>query len=139
MTATISGTGRVLTDPVLRKAGSNDVLNFRYAMENGYGDKKKSEFFQCTLWGARAVSMQNYITKGTYLTVLGAEFSTREYETNGEKRVSLELKLEKFDLGPRTTGSDDRRADAPASQTTGQSQNGAAVNQANDFDDEIPF
>ena len=55
MTATISGTGRVLTDPVLREAGQKDVLNFRFAMENGYGDKKKSEFFQCTLWGTRAV------------------------------------------------------------------------------------
>ena len=91
-------------------------------------------------FGALVQSKCKAILKGTYITVPGAEFSTREYEHNGEKRTSLELTLDKFDLGPRAAqaGSDDRRADAPAPQTIGQSQTGAAVSHIID-DEEIPF
>lgn len=140
MSALISGTGRVANDPVLRQVLGTDVLNFRFAMENGWGDRKKTEFVDCALWGRRAVSMSNVLQRGTYISLFGAEFSIRGYEHNGERRVSLELRIDQFDLGPRSAaaGHDRRAADAGPIHSSGpQASDGSAA--VTDFDDEIPF
>ncbi|WP_296643019.1 single-stranded DNA-binding protein [Roseinatronobacter sp.] len=123
MSCLISGTGRIVNEPQLRNGGGTDVLNFRFAMENGFGDKKQTTFFNVALWGKRAASMTNVLEKGTFLAVHGAELSTREYEKDGQTRTSLELRLDKFDLGPRSSNGN-------GGQTSGSA--------AHD-DDEIPF
>lgn len=127
MSCLVNGTGRIVNEPQLRNAGGHDVLNFRFAMENGYGDKKQSTFFNVALWGKRASALTNTLEKGTFLAVHGAELSTREYEHNGEKRQSLELRLDKFDLGPRSNGGANS-TQAPAAQSSNVG-----------MDDEIPF
>ena len=129
MSCLVNGTGRIVNDPQLRNAGGYEVLNFRFAMENGFGDKKATTFFNVALWGKRAASLANTLEKGTFLAVHGAELSTREYEHNGEKRQSLELRLEKFDFGPRSNGVVNN-TQAPTAQS--QSSNVG-------MDDEIPF
>lgn len=75
------------------------------------------------------------------MCVLGAEFHARQYEHNGEKRISPDLVIRDFDFGPRAAAaSDDRRA-APSVQAphnhAHRATGGAAVDP--DLDDEIPF
>lgn len=128
MSCQISGTGRIVNEPQLKNAAGTDVLEFRYAMENGFGDRKKTSFFNATIWGKRASSLVNVLEKGTFLCVLGAEFHARQYEHNGEKRISPDLNIREFDFGPRSN-SGANSTQAPAAQQ--QSNVG--------MDDEIPF
>lgn len=140
MTCHISGTGRVVNEPQLKTAGGTEVLEFRFAMENGFGDKKKTSFFNATIWGKRAASLHDALSRGTFLCVLGAEFHARQYEHNGEKRISPDLNIRDFDFGPRAAAeSDDRRAapNAGASPNNAQRATGGAA--VADIDDEVPF
>lgn len=141
MSCQISGTGRIVNEPQLKSAGGSDLLEFRFAMENGFGDKKKTSFFNAVIWGKRASSLVNVLERGTFLCILGAEFHARQYEHNGEKRISPDIIIRDFDFGPRAAAaSDDRRAAPSAGASPNNAHRatgGTAVDP--DLDDEIPF
>lgn len=85
--------GRLGKDAELRQAGSSQVCSFSVAGDTGFGDKKQSHWFNCSLWGNQGAALQRYLLKGQQVTVIG-EFSEREYEgkTYKELRVnSIEL------------------------------------------------
>ena len=128
MSCQISGTGRIVNEPQLKNAAGSDLLEFRFAMENGFGERKKTSFFNATIWGKRASSLVNVLEKGTFLCVLGAEFHARQYEHEGQKRISPDLNIREFDFGPRSNGGANS-TQAPAAQ----SQNNVGM------DNEIPF
>ena len=47
--------GRLTRDPELRYTGSETaVANFSLAVENGYGDGKKTDFINCVAWSKTA-------------------------------------------------------------------------------------
>lgn len=72
--------GRIGKDAVLRFTGEGKpVAGFNVACDVGYGDNKRTLWFSCSLWGKRAESLAEYLTKGTQVTVIG-EMSTREHE-----------------------------------------------------------
>lgn len=70
---TIAGT--VGKDAVLRTTqGSEPVLSFSLAVDNGkdaQGNKRDATWFDCSIWGKRATSLQNHIAKGSKLTLSG--------------------------------------------------------------------
>ena len=70
---TIAGT--VGKDAVLRTTqGGEPVLNFSMAVDNGkdaQGNKRDATWFDCSIWGKRATSLQNHIAKGSKLTLSG--------------------------------------------------------------------
>lgn len=70
---TIAGT--VGKDAVLRTTqGGEPVLSFSLAVDNGKdtnGNKRDATWFDCSIWGKRATSLQNHITKGGKLTLSG--------------------------------------------------------------------
>lgn len=70
---TIAGT--VGKDAVLRTTqGGEPVLNFSMAVDNGKdanGNKRDATWFDCSIWGKRATSLQNHIAKGSKLTLSG--------------------------------------------------------------------
>jgi single-strand DNA-binding protein len=67
--------GNVGKDAVLRRTGNGDaVLSFSVAVDNGKdknGSKRDSTWFNCSVWGKRAESLEAHITKGTKLTLTG--------------------------------------------------------------------
>ena len=67
--------GNVGKDAVLRRTGNGDaVLGFSVAVDNGKdknGNKRDSTWYSCSIWGKRAESLENYIKKGTKLTLTG--------------------------------------------------------------------
>ena len=64
--------GRVGRDAELRFTPSGDpVLGFSLATDRGWGDNKRTVWFNCSLWGERAEKLARYITKGTALLVEG--------------------------------------------------------------------
>lgn len=70
---TIAGT--VGKDAVLRNTQNGDaVLSFSLAVDNGkdaQGNKRDATWFDCSIWGKRATSLQNHIAKGSKLTLSG--------------------------------------------------------------------
>jgi len=72
--------GRLGKDSELRRTQKGDaVLGFSVAVDDGYGDSKRTLWFECSLFGKRGQSLEGALTKGKQVTVSG-DFSTREYE-----------------------------------------------------------
>ena len=67
--------GNVGKDAVLRRTNNGDpVLGFSLAVDNGKdkdGNKRDATWYDCSIWGKRAESLERYITKGSKLTLSG--------------------------------------------------------------------
>jgi single-strand DNA-binding protein len=59
--------------------GGDTVLSFSVAVDDGYGDKKSTMWFDCSVWGKRAAALAPHIGKGAALTVIG-DLGKREHE-----------------------------------------------------------
>ena len=59
--------------------GGDDILSFSVGSSQGYGDKKTTNWFRCTVWGKRGRSIAEYLVKGTKVTVQG-ELAIGEYD-----------------------------------------------------------
>lgn len=97
---TIIITGRVGADAELRQAGSSEVCGFTVAVDQGFGERKTTNWFKCQMWGARGKSVQPYILKGSNVTVSG-ELETSEY--NG--KLQLGIRVNEVQLPPKPQGS----------------------------------
>lgn len=67
--------GNVGKDATMRRTQSGDaVLGFSLAVDNGkdaQGNKRESTWYDCSLWGKRAESLERHIIKGSKLTLQG--------------------------------------------------------------------
>jgi len=75
--------GTVGKDAELRRTNNGDaVLGFSVAVDQGKdknGNKRETRWYDASLWGKRAESLQSYIVKGTKLTLQGRP-TAREHE-----------------------------------------------------------
>jgi len=75
--------GTVGKDAELRRTNNGDaVLGFSVAVDQGKdknGQKRETKWYDASLWGKRAESLQSYIVKGTKLTLQGRP-TAREYQ-----------------------------------------------------------
>lgn len=64
--------GRLTKDAALRYTSTGEsVADISLAVDDGYGENKKTVWFRCSLWGKRATSLEQYLTKGTMVYVEG--------------------------------------------------------------------
>ena len=80
--------GNIGKDAEVRNAGQNKVTGWTVAVDDGFGDKKTTIWFECNWWGARGEKVAQYINKGGKITVAG-ELSTREYEGKTHLTVNV--------------------------------------------------
>ena len=115
--------GNVGKDAVLRNTqGGDPVLGFSIAIDGGKdknGNKRDSIWVQCNIWGKRAESLSNHITKGTKLVVSGRP-GVDVYEGKGRLTLSVQ----------------DLTFMGNAKERTDQEPQ---TNSRADLDDEIPF
>ncbi|MDI9407788.1 MAG: single-stranded DNA-binding protein [Candidatus Pacebacteria bacterium] len=72
--------GGLTRDAVTRTTqGGDKITGFSVAVDEGFGDKKRTLYFECSLWGARGEKRAEYLTKGTKVAVSG-DLSTREHD-----------------------------------------------------------
>ena len=72
--------GNVGKQPELRTTQQGQkVCGFSIAVNDGYGDNKRTLWFDCSCWGKRGEAIANNVSKGDKLCVTG-DLSTREYE-----------------------------------------------------------
>ena len=106
--------GRVGADAELRTTQSGEkVLSFRVANDIGFGDRKTTQWVDCSFWGRRAEAVANYVKKGDKITVSG-EVKLEEFQRrDGTPGSKLAVRVNELDLAGRQEGGEDReqRAD----------------------------
>ena len=104
-----------------------------------YNNRKTQDrvFLSCSLWGNLASALQSYLKKGTQVFVEG-ELSVREYDSNGQKRSSLECRARTIELlgSKDAVRNDMAQTQARRMDTTDQQRDMVSTN---DLDDEVPF
>lgn len=128
----ITFTGNLGKDAEVRYAPNGDAIaSFPVAITHGYGDKKGTAWLRCSLFGKRAESLAPYLVKGQLVGIVG-EFAPREYEKDGQTRMSLDVRVNDLTLvGGKRDGQQEAR---PAQQA--QPSGGGGLG---DFQDDIPF
>lgn len=137
--------GNVGKDAILRRMKSGDpVLNFSVAVDGGKdkeGNKRDSTWFDCTVWGKRAESLERYITKGSKLVVTGRP-TARHHE--GKVYMGVSVNDLTFmgggqDRDDNSGGSGGGYGNDQGGGYGGSSGGGYDGGGRSDLDDEIPF
>jgi len=71
--------GNVGKSAEVRNAGEKRVTGWSVAVDDGWGERKTTLWFDCNWWGARGEKVAPYIQKGGKITVTG-ELSKREHD-----------------------------------------------------------
>jgi len=125
----ITVAGGITKDAVTRSTQSGDkVTGFSVAVSEGFGDNKRTLYFDCSYWGKRGEAVAQYLTKGGKVAVSG-ELSTREHEG----RTYLTINASQVTL---LGGKSDRQDDSRQQDSGGY---GAGGRPGADLSDEIPF
>lgn len=105
-------------------AGGDSVVSFSVGVKSGFGEKASTTWAKCSMFGKRGESVLPYLLKGQLVGVSG-ELSNREWQDKeGQKRMSLEVRVNDLTL----LGS---KGDKPAKQAKEPSYAG--------HEDDIPF
>jgi single-strand DNA-binding protein len=133
----ISATGRLAADCEVRfTAGGDAIANVRLASDVGFGDKKTTNWFTCTLFGKRGEALAPYLTKGQQVTVFGT-LTMREWTTkDGVKQLSPDIRIDEIELQGGKQQQGEQAASAPAAKRPQAKPQQGAMAQ---FDDDIPF
>ena len=74
------------------------VIEFSIAVDTGFGDKRRSFWIKCSMFGDRGPKLAQYLRKGQQVAVSG-EFDPRPYQAkDGAEKVSLELRISAVEL-----------------------------------------
>jgi single-strand DNA-binding protein len=83
--------GRLAKDPEIRQTTSGkSVCSFSLATDEGFGDKKRTEWHNIVLWEKTAEIAEKYLFKGSLVYIEG-RLQTRSYEKDGAKIYRTEI------------------------------------------------
>ena len=92
----------------LKDINGTPLLSFSVAGEVREGREKETVWASCSIWGKRADALAPYIKKGDKVTVVGRG-RIRQYESKGEARAELEIRVD--DVALQGGGSNNDSAD----------------------------
>ena len=82
------------------------VAKTSLAVDDGYGDKKQTYFFDCEIWGKTAEAVANYSGKGKKVLVKG-RLKVDSWEKDGQKRYATKVVVEEVEfLEPKDKSND---------------------------------
>lgn len=119
--------GQLGKDSELRFLSNGDpVCSFSVADQQG--KDKPTIWWNCSLFGKRAESLQKYLIKGQNVTICGSVSERDWTDKEGNKRKSMDVRVNEIALqgNKQSTNEQNFSAPKPASQPT-------------DFDQAIPF
>ena len=135
--------GNLGRDPEMRyMADGTAVTNFNVAVSDGYGENKTTIWFRVSVWGKRAETANQYLTKGQKVLIEGRLIADRQTggpkiwtRQDGTAGSNFELRADNFvflsSKNEATSGGFDDFGGAPAAPSGG---GGQPVEE-----DEIPF
>lgn len=123
--STIIVCGRLGKDAELKTTSKGTkIAAFSVADDIGYGDKKRTQWLKCSMFGERAEKVVSYLTKGLMVEVVGTP-QVETWTKDGEARGSISITVSdvKFHGGgqkdrpvadnARATSRDDMNDDVP--------------------------
>lgn len=124
--------GRLTRDPELRQTDKGTlVCSFSVAVDNGYGETKKTDFINCVAWRQTAEFISKYFKKGSMIALEG-RLSTRTWDDNGTTRYATEVSVREVDFcGGKSEGQNNTSDASPLPDADGFAPMGN--------DDELPF
>lgn len=138
MSNTLIFVGRLTRDAERKQTANSSFLSFSIAEDVGYGDKKKTNFWNCALFGKQSEgSLIDYLNKGSQVKIVG-EVSFNEKDGKSYNSVNVQnIEL----VGSR---GDSQQAKP---QQQGYAQGGYTQQQApkpagggvSDLEDDLPF
>lgn len=130
-------TGNLTRDPELRRTQSGmAILDFGIAVNDRRKNNQTGEwedyanFVDCTMFGNRAESVSNYISKGSKVAIEG-KLRWSQWERDGQKRSKLSVIVDEIEFMSRQGASE------PASQPEPHSE--PQYVESTVYDDDIPF
>ena len=93
--------GRLTRDPELRHTGKGTpVTSFSVAINNGYGEKQRTDFVNCLAWNKTAEFVSKHFTKGKLIVIADGRISTRSWETqDGKRAYATEVVAQEVNFG----------------------------------------
>ena len=90
-------TGNITKDAELRYTANDKAYSkFSIANNEGYGDNKKTNFFNCTLWGKRAENISRFLTKGQKVLITGKVEINDYKDKEGIERKIIDINIDSF-------------------------------------------
>lgn len=84
--------GNLIKDAELRATNSGDnVLTF--AIADNQGANKDAIFWNCSLFGKRALSLQQYLSKGQSVTVTGSLAQRKYQDKTGQEKTAFDVRV----------------------------------------------
>ena len=126
--------GRLTKDPDVRyTTGENPmaVCKFTLAIDDGYGEKKRTNFIPVVVFGKQAENCEKYLSKGSQVGVQGKIHTDNYTNREGQKVYTTDVTADRVEF--LSNGQKGGQSEAQAS-TGGIPQGFKAVE-----DDEIPF
>lgn len=127
--------GRIGKDAETRTAGNSEATSFTVAVDTGFGDKKVTNWIDCTIWGDRGKKLAQYLKKGTSVTVTG-EGGLRSWESNGKSGTSLTCRVNEVTLQGGKSDGGQRHDDY---QAPSKSSGGSGWEPPPDLNDDVPW
>lgn len=92
-------TGNIGQDATQKFTQNGDsIVTFSIAVKSGFGDKAKTAWVRCSMFGKRGASVLPYLVKGQLVGVSG-EFSMNEWTNKEGQKVSTpEIRVNELDL-----------------------------------------
>ena len=129
--------GRLTEEPSLKETASgHNVVDFTLAVDRGYGDNKKTDFFPVRAWNGTAEAIAKYVKKGQQLLVSG-QLQQHQWEDNkGSKHTTTELIATEFSFCEAKSTSSTN----PSTETrNGSKSANKPILEQLENDDDIPF
>jgi single-strand DNA-binding protein len=90
--------GRLTKDSELRYSPTGmAVVKNSIAVDDGFGEKKKTDFFNIVCFGKTAEATAQYTEKGSKVSIIG-KLKTNSYEKDGVKVNNVEIIIEEIEF-----------------------------------------
>lgn len=100
-------TGRLGADAESRTTNSGEkVLSFRVATDTGFGERRHTDWVDCSLWGKRGEAVAARLTKGTLVWCCGELKLEAFKRRDGSEDKKLAVRIENFDILSKTEGAE---------------------------------
>jgi single-strand DNA-binding protein len=134
--------GALGKDPEVRSTGGGKkVVSFSLAVNKGFGDNRKTHWFNVSSYGKTAEFAEKYLTKGKGVVVSG-ELDVRSWEDRetGQKRTVTEIVASNILFADSKPSSEQSGAGSSKPPSTGNTKTPPPQRGGNAVDDdEIPF
>jgi single-strand DNA-binding protein len=133
----ITVAGNIGKDAEIRATPTGESVA-SFSVADSQGKDKPTIWWRCNLWGKRAESLAQYLTKGSKVTVTG-QVTEREYQDkDGQQRKSMEVRV--IDVALQGGAEQEQKpAQRPSQDAAKARQLPSKGSGFDDMDDSIPF